>query len=212
MVMQEATAPTGTTGYGKLYVSSGDHNLHFVNASGVDIALGAGGGGGYAGTHTIKIAPEFPNSVFTTGGQANTVGYMQTDLDSGLSAAQGYKHTYYSWTTDQATAQTYDISMLYSIPSDFTSFATGTFKIWAYGTDSTKNGATVIVKDVDGTQCMSQAITLTNATWTQTTLPDLTSGGCSFAANDEITITIRPSSSTAVTNETRIGEIQFGYN
>jgi hypothetical protein len=209
-VLQEAAAPAGATGYGKLYVSSIDHNLHFVNASGTNITLGSGGG--FAGTHTIKISPEFPNAVFTTGGQSNVTGFMQTDLVSGLAAGEGYKHNYYSWTTDQATSQTYDISMQYQVPSDFSSFATGSFKIWAYGTDSTKNGATVIMKDVDGTQCFSSAVTITNGTWVQTSLPDWTSGTCTIAANDLITITVRPSASSASTNETRIGEFQFGYN
>jgi hypothetical protein len=46
-------APTGTTGNGFLYIKSNDANkIHYKDPSGVDIALGAGGGGTIATTYT----------------------------------------------------------------------------------------------------------------------------------------------------------------
>ena len=52
--LQETTIPTNTSGYGKLYVSSADNDLHYLDSSGVDINLTADGGDitafdGYAG-------------------------------------------------------------------------------------------------------------------------------------------------------------------
>jgi hypothetical protein len=47
---RESTAPALTANYGKLYVSSVDNNIHFVDSSGTDTDLTAGGGGGVTAT------------------------------------------------------------------------------------------------------------------------------------------------------------------
>jgi len=45
--LQETTAQTSIPGYGKLYVKSSDHNLYFLNSSGVEYNLLDTSGGGY---------------------------------------------------------------------------------------------------------------------------------------------------------------------
>lgn len=52
IALQESSAPSATSGYGKIYASSSDHALHFVNASGTDTALGAGGASTLQGAYT----------------------------------------------------------------------------------------------------------------------------------------------------------------
>lgn len=45
LVLKESTGPATISGYGRIYVSSSDSQLHFIDTSGTDIALGSGGGG-----------------------------------------------------------------------------------------------------------------------------------------------------------------------
>ena len=44
--LREMSAPTNLSGFGRLYVSSSDNNIHFIDSAGSDTDLTAGGGGG----------------------------------------------------------------------------------------------------------------------------------------------------------------------
>jgi hypothetical protein len=132
---------------------------------------------------------------------------MTSDYNSG--------HNYYEWTTDQTTTQAYDIVVRYQLPSDFDGFASGTFKLWNYVTDTTKNSVKYDILDASGTDCYGniggfQTAASVNVTWNPATLTD-PANGCSFSPNDVITIMVEPSANTATTNLTRVGEFQFDY-
>jgi hypothetical protein len=154
-------------------------------------------------TKRITLTPEYSGAVFHSPG-SNDVGYMTSDYNS--------SHNYYEWTTDQATAQVYDIVVRYQLPSDFDGFATGTFKLWDYASNS-NNAVSYKILDNSGTDCYGgfQTAAVSYGSWNPATLTDPTTGGCSFGANDVITIMIEPSANTAVTNLTRVGEFQFDY-
>jgi hypothetical protein len=160
-------------------------------------------------TRQIKLIPEFSGAIFHADGSNNT-GFMTSDYVSGVA---GDKHNYYEWTSDQATAQDYDIVVQYQLPSDFDGFVASSFKFWTYVDTTTSTNAQVMIEDVDGTDCYTgqQSVKPGSATtWTQTTIAD-PANGCTFAANDIITITIKPAALTPTTNTVRIGEFQFDY-
>jgi hypothetical protein len=170
-------------------------------------------------TRQIKLIPEFVGSVFRADG-TNNIGYMTSDFISGLSSTYGYKHNYYAWATDQTgTPQDYDINVLYQLPSDFddsstsSGFVSGSLKLWVQADSTTSTSVAYEIKDVDGTSCSSGTITFTDANWKQATLTTPSSGGgCTYAANDLLTITFKPSAISPQTNYVRIGEFQYDYN
>jgi parallel beta-helix repeat protein len=154
-------------------------------------------------TRTIKLTPEFAGAIFHADGTQN-VGYMTSDYESG--------HNFYAWTTDQGpTSNDYDIIVQYQLPSDFDGFA-GNFKLWDYA--DTGGGLTYMIRDGSATDCYSGFQTATvSASWQQRTLTDpSTTGLCTFAANDTITIVFRPSSDSSDGTEfTKISTFQFDY-
>lgn len=201
-----AAAPAATTGFGTIYVSSSDHSLHFKNASGTDITLGAGGGG----THgkTVKMAPEFAGAIFSPDGTNNT-GFMSANHDT------ANNHNYYSWTTDQTTAQDYDIVVRSQLPSDFgTSFTSGSWKVYTYVDSLTATAISFTLQDAGGTTCYTgtQSIKPSSAgAWQQITIAD-PGNGCSFAADDFVTIDLKLTAvSPNSTDQVRVGELQYQY-
>src|SRR5690606_33910724 len=81
------------------------------------------------------------------------------------------EHSYYTWTTDQGSAQDYDIYVRYQVPSDFDGFVSDT-TLGMYGWRSTANDIVELaVFEEDGTQCGSSTTASTsNTTWTFTQL------------------------------------------
>jgi hypothetical protein len=168
-------------------------------------------GGSGRPTKQIKLVPEFAGAVFSADGGGDNVGYMTSDHVTG--------HNYYAWATDQGTAQDYDIIIMYQLPSDFddsssgaNGFVSNSFKLWAQADSTTSTSVAYEIKDVDGTSCSSGTISFANTSWNQATLTTpSTSGGCTYAANDLITIIFKPSAIQPQTNFVRIGEFQFDY-
>ncbi len=175
--------------------------------------LGFGSCGSSGGTRTITLAPEFPGAVFTPDG-SNNVGFMQSDRVGGLSGGQGYKHNFYQWSTDQVAAQDYDISTSYQIPSDFSGFASGSWKIWVYADSLTSTNIEFMIKSSTDASCYASAQSVKPVgagAWEQITIAN-PGNGCTFAANDIITITVTPRAITPATNYVKFGELQFSYN
>jgi fibronectin-binding autotransporter adhesin len=183
-----------------------------VVAGNQTLGYGSCGGGG-GGTQAITLAPEFAGATFSASG-TNNVGTMYSDHVGGLALAQGYKHNYYQWSTDQATAQNYDVVASYQLPSNFSSFAGGTFKIWVYADSLTSTDINFDLRSNTDADCYASVQSVkpsASGTWQQVTIAD-PGNGCSFAANDVITIDIKPTAITPNTNYVKIGELQFRYN
>jgi hypothetical protein len=183
-----------------------------VTSGNQTLGYGSCGGGG-GGTQAITLAPEFAGATFSASG-TNNVGTMYSDHVGGLTLAQGYKHNYYQWSTDQATAQNYDVVASYQLPSNFSSFATGTFKIWVYADSLTSTNINFDLRSNTDADCYASVQSVkpsASATWQQVTIAD-PGNGCSFAANDVITIDIKATAITPNTNYVKIGELQFRYN
>lgn len=81
--LRETTSPSATSNYGKLYVKSSDSNLYFMNDSGTETNLLAGGGGGTPGGSNTYI--QF-NNAGAFGGSSNFT-YDVSTSKIGLSAS-----------------------------------------------------------------------------------------------------------------------------
>jgi parallel beta-helix repeat protein len=162
-------------------------------------------------TRQIKLIPEFAGAVFNADG-SNNIGFMTSDYVSGLGVA-GNKHNYYSWSTDQAAVQDYNIVVQYQLPSDFDANSLSNFSLWIYATTHANSSVAYDIIDTDGDSCSSGTLTASSdTTWEQKTITTpSTSGSCAFASNDQITIILKPSSKSPSTDEIRVGEFQFDY-
>jgi hypothetical protein len=74
--LDEISAPSNTTGYGKLYVKSTDSKLYFLDESGSEYDLTASGGGGIGGSGSAGYIPKFTgpttlgnSAIYESGGQ-----------------------------------------------------------------------------------------------------------------------------------------------
>jgi hypothetical protein len=158
---------------------------------------------------TMTLVPEYAGAVFSASG-SNNQGYMQSDHTA---VSSGYTDNYYDWTTDQTTAQTYDIVVESQVPSNFSSFVAASMKIWAQVDSTSNNALTVDVHD-GATDCTSgfTAITPSGTTWSQQSMPSLS--GCTIAANNILTFDFRLSATYASSTmyHVRLGELSFQYN
>jgi hypothetical protein len=174
-----------------------------------------GGGGGSAGPQKVTLAPEFAGAIFSADGSNNT-GFMTSDRVTSLNNVnnQGYNHNFYAWSTDQATAQDYDIVAEYQLPSSFTSFEAGSWSAWVYVNDNANNSVAYTIYDATGDSCSSGTlIPSANGTWQQMAMSDpSTSAPCSFGGGDIISIDFKLTAKTSATNYVKLGELQFGYN
>jgi hypothetical protein len=166
-----------------------------------------GGGGG--GTTNVTMIPEYAGAVFSASGSSNQ-GYMQSDHTA---VSSGYTDNYYDWTTDQTTAQTYDIVVESQIPSSFSAFVASSMKIWAQVDSTSNNAITVDVHD-GATDCTTgfTSITPSGTTWSQQSMPSL--GGCTIAANNILTFDFRLSATdvSSTMYHARLGELSWQYN
>ncbi|HEY2004192.1 MAG TPA: hypothetical protein VGH44_03680 [Candidatus Saccharimonadia bacterium] len=178
----------------------------------------SGSGGG--GTQTVVLSPEYPGAVFSPVTGSNNSGYMQSDhTTSTLSSGQGYKHSFYQWSTAQTTDQSYDIITEWQLPSSFTSFVSSSWKVWSLSTGASGLSPNVemMIKDSNDATCyvsnqtvLSSTVptTFSSNTWQQTTL---TSPSCTtLTAGTNITIDIRVHA-TSTSGTTEIGELQFQW-
>src|SRR5690606_38151641 len=88
--------------------------------------------GSYREDIVIALRPEFEGAVLRPDG-SNNVGYMSSDFCSGSSGRMNInataclnsggtsseEHTYYEWTTIEASAQDYDVYVRWRVPDNF---------------------------------------------------------------------------------------------
>jgi hypothetical protein len=160
-------------------------------------------GGGSGGTQTVTLVPEFAGATYYASGSNNT-GYMQSDYDS-----TNY-HNYYEWSTDQSTAQTYDLVVQYQIPTGYSS--SGTWSALTEVDSTTGTSIQVDMKDTHSgttTDCSggSFATLSTTTSWQSDTISD----SCTLAANDIVTLDFRLQSTGTSTVWTKLGALTFTY-
>ena len=194
--------PTGTAG--AMYYDSTNNKFMCYTTAWGDCNNGASGGL----TRTVTLVPEYAGGVLRADG-TNNLGTMTSDAVSGLTLAQGYKHNYYQWTTTNSSAQDYGIIVNTALPSEYAS-GLANLKIWANTTNLTGATGTIQFRNNAGTICYAAPVSITPTainTWQQKTVGAMS--GCTFAANDIVTITI--SVSAASNAIFKVGEITFTY-
>lgn len=203
-----ASDPTTGVSNGSMYYNTTTNKFRCrQNSSFVD-CIGSGG----VTTKNITLVPEYTGAVLTGDGTNNNVNVSSTSM-SGLVVGQGYKHNFYQWDTTSATAQDYGIVLNYQLPSDFSGFVSGSFDIWTYASSLTSTDVTFMVKSNTDALCYSSAVSVkpTSAVTWQKKLPGDPGNGCTFAANDIITVVITPTVIQPSTNKVNIGELHFAY-
>jgi hypothetical protein len=199
------SVPTTTTSYSLVLPSAAGNASDCLKNSATpgQLTFGACGGAGGGQTRVVTLIPEYPGAVLSASGSNNT-GTMNTTYDS------TNRHNYYNWVSSQGALNTYDIFVRTQIPSEYAS-SFGTFKIWVYGdsNSTTNNDVKITVRDNSGTACATSVSVLpgTAATWTQQTV---SLSGCTFAANDLVTVQVNVSSKSS--NNVRVGEISYQYS
>ena len=209
-VLDSATAdPTTGVTNGAMYYNSSTNKFRCRQGGAFVDCVGSGGG---ATTQYVTLVPEYAGAVLSADGTSNSMDVTSKAV-SGLASGEGYKHNFYQFSTTQSTTQNYDIIINYQLPSNFTSFVAGSFKLWTKVDSLTSTDVTVMVKSATGASCYASAVSVkptVAATWQQNT-PGDPGNGCTFAANDIVTFDIKPYAIQPNTNMVRIGEFQFAY-
>ena len=146
--------------------------------------------------------PEYAGAVISPDG-SNNVGSLTSDFDS------TNNRNYYSWTNSTGSLNDYDIVVRTAIPSEYASgFGTFRLLVHAGSTISSNNNIQVTVKDASGTTCANNVSVLPGSagTWVE---QSVALSGCTFAANNIVTIIIKLSSQS--NNAVRIGEMSYQY-
>lgn len=156
-------------------------------------------------TRTVTLVPEYAGATIHASGSSNT-GTMTSDYDSSVNPS----HNYYQWSSSQPALNSYDVVVRNQIPSEYTS-GFGNLMLWVYNnsTLTANNDIKVSVMNAGGVACatsLSVLYTTTANTWHQ---QPITISGCTFAANDIITVDIQLLSLS--NNAVRIGELSYQY-
>lgn len=209
LVLDSSTAdPTTAATNGAMYYNSSLGKFRCYQAGAWTNCISPSG----PATQQVTLIPEYAGGVLSANGAVATNVNASSSAVSGLTLAQGYKHNFYQWNTTSATAQQYSIIVNYQLPSNFTSFVASSFNIWTYADVLTSTGATFTLKSANGTSCYVAPVSViptAAATW-QNKGPGDPANGCTFAANDVITIIITPSLVVGSGN-VNIGELGFAY-
>ena len=190
-VVKITVNPTTMTTGKALAIHDGTNNIFTVTDTGVVTQL-----------RTIYLVPEYENSLKMPDGSSNR-GTLKTKYAD--------NHSYYEWTTNEPTAQDYDIVVRVKLPDGFSSFdATAPIKLYNKVSDVTGNTKV----DVTMFDTANVAVTLTggsalkNATWTESTIT--ISGTPTFTAGGWVTFIIKL---TADQNDTvDVGELSLKGN
>ncbi|MCA9369101.1 hypothetical protein KC721_02280 [Candidatus Woesebacteria bacterium] len=165
-----------------------------------------------------KIVPEFPGAVLTGDGGSNT-GTMTSDFcefgassdipdtNTSVCNTSGDIHNYYSWTTNQGSAQDYDVWVRWRLPDNVGGWDTNPIQIYAKRTDATNNAVTVYVYDTAGVLNNAGGTQVAGTSWTLTNVP--ISGG-SWTAGSYMTFRIVMTADTGG-DSVQVGEINLNY-
>jgi hypothetical protein len=141
--------------------------------------------GAVTSLHSIGLVPEYDNAALIADG-ADNFGTLTLEYDS-----SNY-HNYYEWTTNEPSAQDYDIVIRYRLPEGFSSFdATAPIKLFNKVSDATGNtDVTVTMLDTaNASVTLGTGADLNNTSWTESTIT--ITGSPTFTAGGYVTITIK---------------------
>ena len=166
----------------------------------------------------ITLAPEYAGAVLTGSGSGSNIGTMSSDFCSNTAAlaiatticpTSGDVHNYYSWTTNQATPQDYDIYVRYQVPSDFGGLAASNPLSMFGWVSSTGNDAVQLSVYKGGVACSTGTNVATlNNSWTSAAISAF--GTCTITAGDVLTFQVHLKSGVSG-DYARAGEITFSY-
>jgi hypothetical protein len=157
---------------------------------------------------TIRLNAEYNGAVLDSGGQASVTGTMTAGNDS------TQRMTYYKWTTNQATAQTYDIVVNIPLPDDWSAWnGNPSFYTNASSIVAGQTMTIVSITRTDGTAdaaFASKAITpgVIN-TWTANNGTAFTNASNNYAAGGTMTVRIRFSAINS--NSVQLGDLLMPY-
>lgn len=227
-----ATTPSITVNSTETFTLSDGTDSFTVNTSGSTFSYLDGSSNGftfdadtgptYAGTarpaRKEKLVPEFQGAVLTGDGGSNT-GTMTSDFceqgahanipdtNTSVCNTSGDIHNYYSWTTNQGTAQDYDIWIRWRVPDNMAAWDTNPVQVYGKRTDATNNAVTVYVYDTAGALNNAGGTQVAGTTWTQTNIA--LSGG-TWTAGSYITIRIALTADTGG-DTVQVGEVNLNY-
>ncbi len=181
-------------------------------------------GPAYAGTarptRQVTLSPEYPGATLTADGGTNT-GTMTTDFceqgastdipntNTGVCNTAGDIHNYYSWTTNQGSAQDYDIWIRWRVPDNFSAWAASNpMLVYGKRTDATNNAVTVYVYDTAGTLENTGGTQVAGTNWTQTSVEASFAG--TYTAGSYMTIRVVMTADTGG-DSVQAGEINLNY-
>lgn len=210
--LQETSAPSSTSGYGKLYVNSSDSALHFVNDSGTDTIVAPG-------TKKIVLPAEYAGAILDAAGDSSCTaannGTMTSGLATGLTGFANTTMNYYKWTTNQGSPQCYDIVVQVPIPADFSAWASTTpLSIAGYFGGGTLSGV-IKAQVLDSTGAVETNVNYANVTpASASTWSNVTAGsfGGTYTAGGYMTIKLRLTAATgSLATDIRVGTITLNY-
>jgi hypothetical protein len=174
---------------------------------------------------TVSLKPEFEGAILRGDGSSNT-GTMTSDLCSGTSrlsinsvCGATEEHTFYEWTTSEATAQDYDVYVRWRVPSDFddsSGFQSNiTLTMYGWRTDATNNSLLVNMFNDAGAACgtADQVVASGTAAWSSLSFAgmgaDADCDNTKIDAGDYVWLRFRMNADTGDT--IRLGEIEISY-
>lgn len=226
-----ATTPNITVNSAEVFTITDGTDTFTVNTSGSLFSFSDGSNGfsfdadtgpSFSGSarpaRKDKFVPEYPGAVITGDGGSNT-GTMSSDFceqgahadipdtNTSVCNTSGDIHNYYSWTTNQGTAQDYDVWVRWRVPDNFAAWDSNPIQIYGKRTDTTNNAITAFVYDTTGALNNAGGTQIAGTTWTQTAVS--LSGG-TWTAGSYITIRLVLTADTG-SDSVQLGEINLNY-
>ena len=148
---------------------------------------------GSAPNNFVNLNPEYPGAVLNGSG----IGTMTADFCANQTSvlvvntsfcSSGEAKNYYTWTSPQATQQTYSIYVTYQLPAEFGAFTSNTTVQLTARTDNTTNGVVTyeMFRNEGGTiyACGTETtVTSTVDTWQTVGINGDENDGCGFSSS-----------------------------
>lgn len=207
-VADEAAADCTTVN--ELVLDTTENRIYVCTATGSPGTWAATGGAGGTYSQSIILEPEYEDGVIVADGSDNKGKiesfYADTDGDPGND-----NFNYYRWTTRQTAMQDIDLTLRVDLPDGFTGFQATPVELTYRTSDGVvaTNHIDVEIEDTDGA-----AVTLAGGTDLTSaaafTTSGITFGGApTFTAGEQITIKIKPQ--TTSSGYTDVGRIIINY-